>query len=209
MLDFDYRDHLLIAILRGIQPDQAARVAETLFAVGFRIIEVPLNSPKPYESIKAISETLGSRALVGAGTVTEEEQVHRVKQAGGELVFSPSTNGAVIRASKQLDMVSMPGCCTPSEVFTALEHGADVIKFFPGSIVTPTALKDIKAVIPNVPVIAVGGVSETNMEDYIAAGANGFGLGSALYKPGRELAQIQQRAEMLYEAFKRARSSQR
>ncbi len=195
----------LVAILRGVTPDEAVPVAATLLDAGFCIIEVPLNSPQPFESIEKISAEFGDSALIGAGTVTTPEEVEQVHKAGGKLIFSPNCNLDVIKKTKQLDMVSMPGCCTPSEAFVALQGGADAIKFFPADIVTPSAVKAIRAVLPPIPLLAVGGINNSNMLDYLQAGINGFGIGSSLYKANKPLADIQLSAEQIIDAFKIAR----
>ncbi|MBL4827022.1 MAG: 2-dehydro-3-deoxy-6-phosphogalactonate aldolase [Spongiibacteraceae bacterium] len=194
----------LIAILRGITPEQSLPVTRVLLDAGFCMVEVPLNSPKPFDSINAISAEFGDSALIGAGTVTAVGDVEKVHQAGGKLIFSPNCNLSVIEKTKQYDMVSIPGCCTPSEVFAALEGGADAIKFFPSDIVTPPAVKAMRAVLPAIPLLAVGGINNDNMLPYLQAGIRGFGIGSSLYKPGKSLEHIKVSAQQIIEAFRYA-----
>jgi 2-dehydro-3-deoxyphosphogalactonate aldolase len=187
----------LVAILRGVTPESSLRVAQALFEAGIHIIEVPLNSPSPFDSIEKISAALGDNALIGAGTVTTPEEVERVQAAGGRLIVSPNCNPAVIGKTRALNMVSVPGCCTPSEVFAAIAAGADAIKFFPADMVPPTAIKALRAVLPPTPLLAVGGIDSNNMEAYMQAGISGFGIGSSLYKPGKSLEAIRASAEQL------------
>ncbi|HEU5285057.1 MAG TPA: 2-dehydro-3-deoxy-6-phosphogalactonate aldolase [Sphingomicrobium sp.] len=195
----DIRDYLrhcpLVAITRGIAPDEAEAVGAAIFEAGIRIIEVPLNSPDPLASIKLLSDRLGDRALVGAGTVLDPRQVAEVAAAGGRLVVSPNTDPAVIRATLAAGLVSCPGYFTPSEAFAALAAGASALKFFPAEAATPAVLRAQKAVLPkDVPVIVVGGVKPETMRPWLAAGADAFGLGSGLYKPGQSAAETADRA---------------
>ena len=195
----------LVAILRGIAPTEAVAVSGVLIEAGFRIIEVPLTSPDALVSIGRIGQEYGDRALIGAGTVTELTQVEAVHRAGGRLIFSPNCNLEVIRRTKALGMVSMPGCMTPSEMFDAIGAGADVIKCFPAEMISPAAFKAMRTVVPaSVPMIAVGGVGPDNMADYLRQGAAGFGIGSSLYKPGREPAEIGRRAGDIVSAYRAA-----
>lgn len=195
----------LIAILRGIDPDEAVAVAETLLEAGIDRIEVPLNSPSPFSSIDAMVKAVGDRALIGAGTVLTAEDVTRVKEAGGALVVSPNCDADVIRATKALDMQSFPGVLTPSECFAALKHGADGLKVFPAFQMGTEGLKALRAVLPaETQVYMVGGVGPENFGDWLRAGANGFGLGSSLYKPGMALSEIAAKAKAsvaAWEAF--------
>jgi 2-dehydro-3-deoxyphosphogalactonate aldolase len=197
----------LIAILRGVSPDEAVEVAKILIDAGFTIIEVPLNSPQALESIARIAEAYGDQALIGAGTVTTQEQVKAVKEAGGQLIFSPNCNVEVIQLSKTLNMVSIPGCCTPTEAFAAIAAGADALKFFPADIVTPAAVKAMCAVLPPMPLLAVGGINNDNMGDYLKAGITAFGIGSSLYKPGKTVTQIQDSASGIISALNAAKAS--
>ena len=176
----------LVAIIRGVTPDEAEAIGEAIYSAGIRIIEVPLNSPEPLESIRRLAARLEGRATVGAGTVLDEGQVGQVSEAGGQLIVSPSTNAAVIHASVMAGMVSCPGYFTPSEAFAALDAGAHALKLFPAEGASPAVVKAQRAVIPReVPLLVVGGVQPGSMQPWIEAGATGFGLGSGLYTPGR------------------------
>ena len=188
----------LIAIIRGVKPEEAVAVTQALYDGGIRCVEVPLNSPNPYESIKLISEAFGDKMLVGAGTVLTIDQVRKVKDAGGEIGVSPNVNSDVISETKNLDMLSFPGIMTISEAFTALESGADVLKLFPADSVGKSFIKAAKAVLPSgTKVYAVGGVDESNIQEWQRAGAEGFGLGSSLYKPDYSLNKIKALSEAL------------
>ncbi len=176
----------LVAILRGVKPEEVVAVGRSLIEAGITIVEVPLNSPDPYDSISLLASEFGDKALIGAGTVLTAEQAQRVIAAGGKLVVSPNMNLHVIRTTKQLGGVSAPGCLTPTEAFTALDAGADAIKIFPAEMASPKVIKAMRAVLPQESkLIIVGGVNADNMQDFLTAGANGFGIGSALFKPGR------------------------
>ena len=177
----------LVAIIRGVTPAEAEATARAICDAGIRIIEVPLNSPEPFESIRIVAEKFGDRALVGAGTVTDPADVSRVAQAGGRLVVSPNTNAAVIEATVASGMVSSPGYFTPSEAFEAIRAGAHAIKLFPAEAASPAVVKSQKAVLPkDVPLVVVGGVTPETVPEWMAAGADGFGLGGALYKAGQD-----------------------
>lgn len=196
----------LVAILRGLEPERAVQVGEALADAGFDIIEVPLNSPKPLVSIAALVEALGSRALIGAGTVLAEAEVDTLAAIGAKLVVSPNCNPAVIRAAVAHGMVSLPGVLTPTEMFAALEAGASGLKIFPAEMVGPAGVKAVRAVLPrDVPVLAVGGITAANMGDYLAAGATGFGIGGAIFSPGKPLAEIAADARAIVAAFNAAR----
>jgi 2-dehydro-3-deoxyphosphogalactonate aldolase len=185
----------LVAIIRGVTPDDCEAIGQAAFDAGIRIIEVPLNSPDPLASIRKLATTLGDRALVGAGTVLDPAQVAEVKEAGGRLIVSPSTNPTVIRATVAAGLISSPGYFTPSEAFTAIEAGAHGLKLFPAEGATPAVLRAQKAVLPKeVPVIVVGGVTPDSMRPWLDAGADGFGLGSGLYKPGQSPAETAEKA---------------
>ncbi len=176
----------LVAIIRGVTPEEAEAIGAALYEAGIRIIEVPLNSPRPLESIARLARALGDRALIGAGTVLESAQVAQVKEAGGRIIVSPDTNPAVIAASASAGLVSTPGYFTPSEAFEALRAGAHGLKFFPAEAATPAVVKAQKAVIPaGVPLLVVGGVKPEAMKPWLEAGASGFGLGSGVYRPGQ------------------------
>ena len=203
----------LIAILRGLTPAEAPAVTETLIKAGLTRIEVPLNSPDPYDSIAAMVAAYGSAAEIGAGTVLAPEQVLRLRDIGARMVVSPDTNQRVIMATKAAGMDSYPGVLTPTEAFTALRAGADGLKFFPASLLGPANLAAMKAVLPQgTRTYAVGGVEADNMADWIAAGVTGFGIGSWLYKPGRSLEDLAARARDVvaaYDAAVAARDSAR
>jgi 2-dehydro-3-deoxyphosphogalactonate aldolase len=185
----------LIAILRGLQPDEAEAVAGALIEAGLRIIEVPLNSPDPFESIARLSRTFGTDATIGAGTVLDPADVRRVADAGGELVVAPNTGSRVIAETVACGLVSAPGYFTPSEAFQALAAGAHVLKLFPAEAASPAVVKAQLAVLPKtVPVVVVGGVTPESLRPYLSAGARGFGLGSGLYKPGMSAAEVGERA---------------
>jgi 2-dehydro-3-deoxyphosphogalactonate aldolase len=176
----------LVAIIRGVTPDEVEAVGEAIWEAGIRIIEVPLNSPDPFESIRRLAARMGDRAMVGAGTVLEVAQVNAVKDVGGRIIVSPSTDSEVIAATAAAGMVSSPGYFTPSEAFAAIKAGATGLKLFPAEAATPAVLKAQRAVIPkDVPILIVGGVKPDGMRPWIEAGADGFGLGSGVYKPGR------------------------
>ena len=176
----------LIAILRGLEPENAVAVGEAIVAAGFVCLEVPLNSPRPLESIRRLRDALDGRALVGAGTVLSVEAAHDVAAAGGQIVISPNTNPDVIRAAKTLGLLSIPGFFTPSEAFAALDAGADALKLFPAEVAGPQGLKAVRAVLPaETRVYAVGGVAPDTITTWRKAGASGFGIGSALFAPGR------------------------
>ena len=196
MLDTYLKDLPLIAILRGVTPDEIVAVGRALHDAGFRVIEIPLNSPQPFESIRRLTAELDDSCLIGAGTVLTEAQVAEVDAAGGRLIVSPNANLAVIRASKAAGLVSAPGVATPSEGFAALDAGADSLKLFPAEQLGPAVVKAWRAVFPKeLALLPVGGITPDNMGPYVAAGANGFGLGSALYKPGLNAAQVSANAQ--------------
>lgn len=181
----------LVAILRGIRPDEVEAAGDALVAAGFTLIEVPLNSPDPLVSIERLAKRVGDRAIVGAGTVLTVAQVAQVQDAGGAMIVSPNTDVAVIAESARRGMVSLPGYFTPSEAFAALAAGASGLKLFPAEAATPSVVKAQRAVLPkDVPLFAVGGISPDNMGPWRAAGADGFGLGSALYKAGATAQEI-------------------
>lgn len=181
----------LIAILRGITPEEAPDIGRTLWNAGFRILEVPLNSPQPLLSIAALRKALPD-ACVGAGTVLESAQVAAVHAAGGQLVIAPNFNAAVVSAAKAAGMLAIPGVATPTEAFAALAAGADAIKLFPAEMISPAAVKAMRAVLPkDALLIPVGGMGPGNMASYFKAGANGFGIGSSLYSPGKDALAVQ------------------
>lgn len=192
----------LIAILRGIRPDEVEAAGEALVEAGFRLIEVPLNSPEPLVSIEKLARCLGDRAIVGAGTVLTPAQVAQVQDAGGAMIVSPNTDVAVIAESAKRGMVSLPGYFTPSEAFAALAAGASGLKLFPAEAASPAVIKAQRAVLPKeTPLFAVGGIGPDTMTPWLAAGANGFGLGSALYKAGLNTQEIAANARAFAKAW--------
>lgn len=196
----------IIAILRGIAPDQAVDAVDVLIKAGITSIEVPLNSPDPFNSIKLMADAFGDDALIGAGTVLSVEDVNRVAQSGGKLVVSPNVDPRVVVATKTAGLQSWPGVMTPTECFAALKNGADGLKIFPGSLQGPDGLKAIRAVLPiGTQVYAVGGAGPENFAAWFAASADGFGIGSALYKPGMSTADIGARARDIVAAYDAAR----
>ena len=185
----------LVAILRGIKPGEALDVGTMLVEVGFTIIEVPLNSPEPYASIVRLAKRLGDKALVGAGTVTDWEQVTKVADAGGKVIVMPHADERVVEAARRRSLFVVPGFATPTEAFRMIDAGADAIKLFPAEANPPKVLKALRAVLPkDLQILPVGGITPQNLNEYWLAGADGFGLGSALYKPGMTMEQIQQSA---------------
>lgn len=193
----------LVAILRGIRPDEAAPVGRALVEAGFRLIEVPLNSPEPFASITELVDTIGNVAVVGVGTVLDPARVIEVADAGGGLIVMPHADQTVIRAAKQAGLACVPGVATPTEAFGALAAGADALKLFPAEMLTPAVVKALLAVLPaGTRLLPVGGIAPETMAAYRAAGAAGFGLGSALYKPGMAAAEVGERARAFVAAWK-------
>jgi 2-dehydro-3-deoxyphosphogalactonate aldolase len=193
----------IVAILRGVKPDEIDGIGDALIEAGVTIIEVPLNSPQPFESIKRLAARHAHHALIGAGTVLQAGDVARVKDAGGQLVVAPNFDADVVRATKAAGLVSLPGVMTPSEGFAALKAGAEGLKLFPAEIIPPAVFKAWRAVFPpDTPLLAVGGVGVGNIRSYAEAGASGYGIGSALYKPWRSPAEIAQLARALVAAAK-------
>lgn len=193
----------LIAIIRGVTPDEAEAVGQAIIDAGIRIIEVPLNSPDPLKSIERLSARLGDRALIGAGTVLMAEEVPNVRAAGGGIIVSPNTNPEVIAASVREGLVSCPGYFTPSEAFTAIAAGATALKLFPAENASPAVLKAQRAVIPrDMPILVVGGVRPDTMRPWLEAGADGFGLGGGLYQPGQSPAETAAKARAYVAALR-------
>jgi len=194
----------LVAIIRGVTPDDSEAIGEALYGAGIRIIEVPLNSPDPLESIRRIAGRLGDRALVGAGTVLDPADVERVREAGGRIIVSPNTYPPVIEATANAGLVSAPGYFTPSEAFRAIRAGAHALKLFPAENATPKMVKAQRAVVPKeVPILVVGSVTPDAMRPWIEAGADGFGLGSGVYKPGQSAEETAMRARAYVEELRK------
>jgi 2-dehydro-3-deoxyphosphogalactonate aldolase len=193
----------LVAIIRGVTPDDSEAIGEALCSAGIRIIEVPLNSPDPLDSIRRIAGRLGDRALVGAGTVLDPADVERVREAGGRIIVSPDSYPPVIEATVQAGLVSSPGYFTPSEAFRAIRAGAHALKLFPAENATPKTVKAQRAVLPkDVPILVVGSVTPDAMRPWIEAGADGFGLGSGVYKPGQSAEETAMRARAYVEELR-------
>ena len=192
----------LVAILRGITPEETEAVGEALAGAGFRVLEVPLNSPRPMESIRRLVDSLGPDYLVGAGTVMTARHVDDVAAAGGRLIVMPHADTIVIRAAKAAGMICVPGVATPTEAFAAIAAGADGLKLFPAEQASPAALKAWRAVLPaTLPVLPVGGISPDNMTPWVAAGARGFGIGSAIYSIGLDATEVGRRARAFAQAW--------
>jgi 2-dehydro-3-deoxyphosphogalactonate aldolase len=194
----------LVAIIRGVTPADAEATARAIFDGGIRIIEVPLNSPQPFDSIQIVARALGDRALIGAGTVLDTDDVRRVQDVGGRLIVAPNMNEDVVRATVDAGMVSSPGFFTPTEAFAAIEAGALALKLFPAEAASPAVVKALKAVLPkDIPLIAVGGVRVDNLREWLEAGTDGFGLGSGLFKPGQDPGETLEKARAFVAAVKR------
>jgi 2-dehydro-3-deoxyphosphogalactonate aldolase len=203
--DLPSREHALIAILRGLEPNQANAVGETLHRAGFRMIEVPLNSPDPFASIRALAMSRGEDCLIGAGTVLTVNQVQQAHAAGARLVVAPNCNSAVIAAALRLDMQVMPGFATATEAFSALDAGARHLKLFPAASYGPRHLQALRAVLPpGVGIHPVGGIGAADIPAWLGAGAAGFGFGTELFTPRYTLAEIERRALGLIETYRRA-----
>lgn len=192
----------IIAILRGLTPDEAGPVGHALVQAGIDRIEVPLNSPDPLESIRILASDNGDRALIGAGTVLTPDQVDAVADAGGKLIVSPNCDVSVVQRAIALELQSWPGVFTPTEAFRALQAGATGLKLFPGSMAGPSGLAAMRAILPpGTQVYAVGGAGPENFDQWIKASADGFGIGSALYKPGMSVAEVSDHAQQIVAAY--------
>ncbi|WP_420393067.1 2-dehydro-3-deoxy-6-phosphogalactonate aldolase [Acuticoccus sp.] len=195
----------IVAVLRGMPPGEAEGVGGALADAGIPIMEVPLNSPDPFASIRIQADRFGGRAIVGAGTVLHAEDVARVADAGGTLVVSPNLDEEVVRATKRCGLISVPGVFTPSEAFRALDAGADALKLFPGDAMSPKVVRALRAVLPSgTKLVVTGGVDADNLADWMAGGADGVGIGSALYKPGKSLDAVAADARRFAEAARSA-----
>jgi 2-dehydro-3-deoxyphosphogalactonate aldolase len=193
----------LVAILRGVTSDAVEGIAQALYEEGFRLIEVPLNSPAALDSIARVVRALPTDAVVGAGTVMNREAVEAVHRTGAHLIVMPHADTEVIASAKQLEMICVPGAATPTEVFAALHAGADAVKIFPAEMVPPAALKAMRAVVAKeIRLLPVGGITPERMSDYRQAGASGFGLGSALFAPGMTVEAVRERARQFVAAWK-------
>lgn len=193
----------IVAILRGLRPQEAVAVGAALVEAGITILEVPLNSPEPLDSIARLARAVGDRASVGAGTVLEPEAVDAVFEAGGQIVVSPNCDAAVIRRTRARGMVSLPGCLTPSEAFLALKSGAHAVKLFPGELVTPRVARAMAAVLPKkTRLLVVGGVAADTLKDWRGGPVQGFGIGSSLYAPGVTPGEVGRRARAFTDALR-------
>lgn len=203
MLDHALQQLPLVAILRGIRPDEAEAVADALHAEGFRVIEVPLNSPDALDSIARLARRMPADTVVGAGTVLSVQAVADVQAAGGRVIVMPHADVAVIREAKARGLYCVPGAATPTEAFAAVHAGADAVKLFPAELVTPAIVKAMRAVLPReLRLLPVGGITPDNMAPYVKAGAAGFGLGSALYSPGLAATEVARRARAFVQAWR-------
>jgi len=192
----------IIAILRGIRPDEAAAICGALIEAGLTTIEIPLNSPQPLHTIAQLARTFGAAATIGAGTVLTAQQVRDVASAGGTIIVSPNFSADVVTATRAAVLQSWPGVLTPSECFAALDAGADGLKIFPCSVVGPAGIKAMRAVLPaDTAIYAVGGAGPANFAEWRAAGVTGFGIGTALYQPGQSVADVRKAASAIIDAY--------
>ncbi|HEV7434436.1 MAG TPA: 2-dehydro-3-deoxy-6-phosphogalactonate aldolase [Pseudorhizobium sp.] len=206
-IPFPDMNYPLVAILRGLRPEETEGVIRGLIDAGFTAIEIPLNSPEPFKSIEIAAKLAPADCLLGAGTVLTVEDVKRLDTAGGKLMVSPNVEPEVIKAAVERGMVTLPGVFSPTEALAAAHAGATGLKFFPASVLGPAGINAIRAVLPkDLLIAAVGGVSEANFADYIGAGITAFGLGSSLYKPGMTAAEVAQRARLTVSAYDAARA---
>lgn len=203
MLKQALKENGLVAILRGLRPEEAPAIGDALYQAGLRVIEVPLNSPQPLDSIGLLRQRLPADCLIGAGTVLTAEQVTQVKDAGGQVIVMPHGDAKVLRAAKAAGLFLSPGVATPTEAFAALAEGADVLKLFPAEQMSPAVVKAWLAVLPaGTILLPVGGITPDNMQAFIDAGVKGFGLGSGLFKPGMTTADVQERAAAYVRAWR-------
>jgi 2-dehydro-3-deoxyphosphogalactonate aldolase len=192
----------LVAILRGVTPDEADSIAAVIVEAGFGAIEVPLNSPDPLASVEIIARLFGDQVLVGAGTVLEAHEVDEVAKVGAKLVVAPNADRAVIERAARLGLVTLPGVATPTEAFTALRAGASGLKLFPGEAIPPEVVRAWRSILPKeIPLYPVGGITPERMGPYRRAGASGFGIGSALYKPGASVGEVARAAQAFVKAW--------
>lgn len=204
-IPFPLMDYPLVAILRGIKPEETAPIVGELLEAGLRAIEIPLNSPDPFNSIEIAAKMAPSDALIGAGTVLSVDDVNRLDSVGGKLMVSPNVDVEVITAAREKSMVTLPGVLTPTEALLAAKAGATGLKFFPASILGPSGISAIMAILPkNLLIAAVGGVSDANFGDYTKIGIKAFGLGSSLYKPGMSAKDVRTRADLTVKAYRAA-----
>jgi 2-dehydro-3-deoxyphosphogalactonate aldolase len=194
----------LIAILRGVTPDEVAAVGEALAGERIAIVEVPLNSPQPVDSIGRLARAFGDRLLIGAGTVMTTAQVSEIAAAGGKLIVTPHADATIVRAAKQRGLLTVPGCFTPTEAFAMLAAGADALKLFPAEAASPAVLRALRAVLPSgTALLPVGGIDAANIAGWREAGASGFGIGSAIYRAGDSPAVVAAKARGLVSAVSR------
>lgn len=204
-IPFPPMDYPLVAILRGIKSEETAGIVNELLEAGLRAIEIPLNSPTPFNSIEIAAKLAPNDALIGAGTVLSIDDVNRLDAVGGKLMVSPNVDVEVITAAREKGMVTLPGVLTPTEALLAAKAGATGLKFFPASILGPSGISAMMAILPkNLMIAAVGGVSDTNFGDYTKIGVKAFGLGSSLYKPGMSAKDVRTRADLTIAAYKAA-----
>lgn len=210
MIDFNawLRACPFVAILRGVKPDEVLEIGAALIETGIRIIEVPMNSPDPLASIKALAKQFGDKALIGAGTVVDPANVKRICQAGGQLIVAPHACADVVHKAKVLDMVAVPGFATPTEAFQMIQAGADGLKLFPAEAFSPEVLKSLRSVLPPaMPILPVGSINSDNMEPWLEAGAAGFGLGGSIYKPGFTAQKVAKRARAVMRVLHPAKAA--
>jgi 2-dehydro-3-deoxyphosphogalactonate aldolase len=195
----------IIAILRGVKPDEVVAIGKAIYAAGIGIMEVPLNSPEPFDSISKLSEAFGRECVVGCGTLVKKSDIKKVARAGGKIAVTPNSNPSLIKKCIKSGLIPAPGWATPSEAFAAYKAGARILKLFPASSFGIAYLTAVKAVLPkDARILAVGGVGSTNAADWIAAGIDGFGIGSEIYKPGLTADEVGDRAKQIVTAIQNA-----